>query len=342
MYDLASYAAEMDPYQKQLLQAEMLRSKKRALDSDALAAAEAKTRQYDPLAAISLMANNPAAAAAAASAQKSSKAFAPDKLGQSGYMLPETGQFIESPLYADEKDAAREAVAEGRRERLDAQAREGALRRSLEQQRIDDNRHFKELGHSLGLSMLELRRLGLEKAGDARVAREEKVVADRLQKFSSTMDKEAIPEFESALTIAEGRLMKHKPGQLPGYGRFEGAIPSAMASEEQQMARTDMMQAANILLKARSGAAVTDNEMRRFLMEVASGAFMTEAAMRNGWKNVRQTFNNKKQGVLAGVDDDILNVYNERGGFNFIRPAPKGVPEEAWKAMTPEERKKFR
>jgi hypothetical protein len=341
-FDLATYAAQMDPSQKQLLLAEMLRVKKRGSDSDSLAAAEAKSRQYDPLAAISLMANNPAAAAAAASAQKSAKAFAPDKLGQTGYMLPETGQFIESPLYADERNAQREALSEGRRERLDAQQRENALRRSMEQQRIDETQRYHNLTYGLGLTMAELRRQALGQSATAKEDKIEKINADRLQKFSAVMDKEAIPEFESALTIAEGRLKKHKPGALPGYGRFEGAIPNAMANEEQQMSRTDMMQAANILLKARSGAAVTDNEMRRFLTEVATGAFMSEAALRNGWKNVRQTFNNKKQGVLASVDDDILDRYNERAGFSFTRPAPKGVPQDAWDAMTPEERKKFR
>jgi hypothetical protein len=144
---------------------------------------------------------------------------------------------------------------------------------------------------------------------------------------------------ESALQIAEGRLSQHKEGELPGYGRVMGGIPSFALPAEAQMARSDMSAAANILLKIRSGAAVTESENRRFLTEIASGAGMDEKALRHGWENVRREFEAKKGNILAQADDATLNTYNERAPIEMRRrrstdKAPAATPASAPKNIS--------
>jgi hypothetical protein len=173
-------------------------------------------------------------------------------------------------------------------------------------------------------------------------------------KFSATLEKAGVPELESALGMAEGRLAMHKQGELPGYGRFEGMLPDWAASSDVQQSRSDMQQAANILLKARSGAAVTEPEQQRFLREVASGKGFTEEAMRHGWANLRKSFEAKKGNLVSGVSDDVLNTYNERSALPMTRgkkgaptggggagSPPAGVTAAEWAHMSVEDKKLF-
>lgn len=129
-FDLASLSAA-DPMMRQRTLAEYLRNSKRAADQEALAAATAQTRQFDPMAAIAPMLNNPGAVKSALIAQKNAQGSAPVQLGNTGFMIPTTGQFVESPMYADEKQASREATATNLQTRLAATASEGAERRAL-------------------------------------------------------------------------------------------------------------------------------------------------------------------------------------------------------------------
>jgi hypothetical protein len=138
-----------------------------------------------------------------------------------------------------------------------------------------------------------------------------------------------------------------------------------------------MSSLSNILLKARSGAAVTIQENRRFLNEVMTGAGMSETALRHGWNNVLEEIETKKQNILAGYDDKILAAYNRNNPTPFERrdprtarlgtsaatteqrrdiptksgrpaaPAaadtpPPGVSAAAWRVMPPEDRALFK
>lgn len=386
--NLADFAAGLDPMQRQTVMAKVMQGQQREADSAKLAALSQRARTFDPLAAAAPMMNNPAALAAVQSAQKSAQALKPDQLGSQGFMIPDTGEFVASPMYQDEQVAARQSRQDMLDARLDTTREQNALKRSMDQARQDSEAEFKRMRleqtqqlerdklaarkeadanrYSLQQSMLEVRRAAMEQSSAARGARaaaaqekvddrKDKEFDDRIQKFSVTLEKAGVPEFQEALGIAEARLNKHKLGALPGYGRILGALPGAALTDEGQMSRSDMQAAANIILKARSGAAVTDSEQRRFLTELASGAGMSEEALRSGWKNVRKLFDSKRGGLLAGVDDDILSEYNSRSGTNYERPkaaAPTpavstdtprgGVDADVWKHMTPQEKALFK
>ena len=141
---------------EQELQAQLLR---RALQAGALQQANQQAAAFDPLAAVTQMANNPGAAAAAQSAQKSQQArFKPISMGSQGFALPASGDFVESPMYVDEKNAAREAKDAALKLSLQAKEEEAQRQREFKQQQADAQR---ALMLTLGQGRLDLQAQGL-------------------------------------------------------------------------------------------------------------------------------------------------------------------------------------
>lgn len=303
-----------DPAQLQTRQAAALRGKQDFTNT--LKGANDQANQLNVLNFVAQNSNNPVLAKSLAALQGNQQAqYAPQKLDK-GIFVPGTGEYVESPGVADEKEADRAnrrlqaAATFSARQNQSDQAAE-ARRYAADQAR--ESRIFSATMAAQNRGMLtEPQRQNLEMRQQRMDQQNDQQNQQKVTKFSHALEQAAVPEFGQALQIAETRLGAHKPGELPGYGRVEGAIPNWAATNEQQTARTDMQQAANILLKARSGAAVTDSEMKRFLTEVATGAGMSETAMRNGWANVRKAFDAKTSNIVSGVDDGTLNEYNSR------------------------------
>jgi len=147
-----------------------------------------------------------------------------------------------------------------------------------------------------------------------------------IQKYSAALEKAAVPDLAAGLDIAEKKLTQYKTGELPGFGRFLSAVPTGALGEDGQQARTDMQMAANMILKSRSGAAVTDSEMRRFLTEVATGAGMSETTLRKGWQNIRKAFDAKRQNLSTMISPEAHDEYAARGGTDFRPTAPAAKP----------------
>jgi hypothetical protein len=328
-YNLANFAAGMNDTERAGYDRVAAKARKRSDDSEAVAASVRNARRFDEMSAIAPMLNNPAILTAALQAQKNAQASMPDKLGTTGYMLPDSGQFVESPMYADEKDAARSQQRDLQAERLDAQARERErdriLRESLAAQADATRRDIAGKSYALRETLAQIARGNqVEREADKVAANRSRDLDKNITKYTAALEKAGVPDFSSALQIAESTLNKYKPGELPG------AVPNALATNEMQIVRTDMQQAANILLKSRSGAAVTDGEMRRFLTEVAMGAGMSEEALRNGWANVRRTLDAKRKNLTTMLDEEGHGAYLERGGEDYrVKPTSTGATPPA-------------
>lgn len=161
-YSLISGAQQLSPEQQQQLVAQALR---RSNGAASLQQANANANRFSQLAAISQMANNQGIANAAELANKNAQAqYKPLSLGQMGFALPSSGEFVESPMYRDERNAQRqsqqdiansriEAQAQAQRERLQAQAdRAGEmsqLRLALEGMRSADRQDSMNLRRDL-------------------------------------------------------------------------------------------------------------------------------------------------------------------------------------------------
>lgn len=134
MYDLLS---GLTPEDAQRVQAEALR---RNTSSAAMERANMMANRYNPMAIAAMMSNNPEAAAAAKmAAQQAQTQFKPVQLGREGFALPESGDFVPSPIYQDERDATRQDARLRQREMINA--REDNLRflSEAQRQRAEDN-----------------------------------------------------------------------------------------------------------------------------------------------------------------------------------------------------------
>jgi hypothetical protein len=148
-------------------------------------------------------------------------------------------------------------------------------------------------------------------------------------KFSDTLQKEGIPELETAVSGAEGAISRYKEGEVPGVGPLKNAVPDALMSDEGKDVRQALAAVRNIVLSARSGAAVTDQELRRLVEEIGTGTGKTEADLRRGLKRIRERVDKIKENAAAGVSDEVLGAYQERGGIAIKRggksePKPGG------------------
>lgn len=143
--------------------------------------------------------------------------------------------------------------------------------------------------------------------------------------FAGELEKANIPQLERALTTVEGMLSKiPKGGDVPGYGRT-GMLPNAMLSDEGKQIRMALAPLANLTLKDRSGAAVTNPEMARFLAELGTGAFMTDQDMMRGVANLRSMLDATKSNFMAGAHPEVIGEYNRRYGANTQMPLGAGA-----------------
>ena len=150
-------------------------------------------------------------------------------------------------------------------------------------------------------------------------AKQSEKIDKAVTKFSDTLQKEGIPELENAVSGAEGVLSRYEKGKVPGIGAFKNVLPAAAMSDEGKDVRQALAQVRNIVLSARSGAAVTDQELRRLVEEIGTGAGMSEDDARRGLARVRQRLEVIKQNTAAGVPDEVKSVYEERGGVKINR-----------------------
>lgn len=160
-----------------------------------------------------------------------------------------------------------------------------------------------------------------DKEANRKQAANEKAVT----KFSDTLQKEGIPEIESALAGAEGIFQRYtdpKTGKLkdmPGVGKLTNALPDWAVSSEGKDVRESMSAVSNIVLSARSGAAVTDQELRRLARELSNSVGAGPEDMQRAYKKFRTRFDQVKANAAAGVSDAVLNEYKDRGGVPINR-----------------------
>jgi hypothetical protein len=162
---------------------------------------------------------------------------------------------------------------------------------------------------------------------DKEAQRKEVANEKAVTKFSDTLQKEGIPEIEAALAGAEGAVGRYtekgpdgKPVNkpIPGMGRVTGLLPAGVLTEEGNDVRQSIAQIRNIILQARSGAAVTDQELRRMVEELGTG-FQSDDSLRRGLVKLRTRFEKVKQNIAAGVSDEVKQTYEQRGGVPITR-----------------------
>lgn len=149
----------------------------------------------------------------------------------------------------------------------------------------------------------------------------------KVLQFSTELQKTNIPGFEESLQNLENLMAKFKGGDIPGIGGT-GNFPQWLLSDDGKQVRQALSMIKNIELKDRSGAAVTDSELRRFVEEMG-GTFTSDDQIRTAIQNVRNRFNAVRQNIIAGVGDDVLQEYAARGGIPIVRGQQPKIPTGA-------------
>ena len=323
------------PEQQQRLMAERLRQRQE--QAAAMQGANEQANQFNTLAAVAQMANNPGAAQVVQLAMRNAQAqHKPINLGAQGFALPASGKFIQSPMYDDEKDAQREQQRVLLATQLQQRDADRAERLGYQRQRDSE-------ANALRMSLAELRAQGraseTDRAAEKADRAAEKAAANLdkdVQRYSTTIDKAGLPEVMNAAQAVRSVLSSNKSGSLSGFGRVQGLIPDALASNEMQANRALMQDAANIILKSRSGTAVTTPEQVRFLRAVGSGVGMDEATLRTGWSNVLSTIGARAASLGAGWAPAVHDEFVRRGGQDYrnfkFDPIPGAVLPQARKA----------
>lgn len=345
---------------------------RRAQQSGALRQSVAQANKFNTLAAVAQMANNPGAAKASALIQSLQQArYKPVSLGQAGFALPESGEFIESPMYVDEKNAARAAAKEAReladRTKRDLEEarrieREGraeadrALRKSLADQGAALRQQGLDIQRELGMGRLAL--------GDRTVtAKENKPANGKLLPAGETA------KLAKRMTIASafGDLVEgFKPefGGSPGLAKAENLLgkfqPLGVGkkygpqsnwwqayNEQSNIIRNEMFGSAlTALEKAAYEKATITEGMEPKQMETKLK--QQHAAVVSAYNKLKRAYN--KVGYSTGELEELTMPSATLPGMD-TRPAPaapavKGVPAgvkpEVWNLMTPEQKALFK
>ena len=147
--------------------------------------------------------------------------------------------------------------------------------------------------------------------------------------------KSEIPAIKSAMEGVNTALAEYGPdADLPGIGAGK-----YWKGEEARDFRNKLAPIENILLKARSGAAVTEQEYQRFRRELlGEGVFASDKNFRDAWARLQNQIAAKEKSIYQGYDPAVVDYYNsglaEETERRAGKPAETTVTEEESETIT--------
>jgi hypothetical protein len=130
-----------------------------------------------------------------------------------------------------------------------------------------------------------------------------------------------------------------KKVDIEGIGFLGAMRPDFLTNKEDVAFRQQVSSLANSLLKDRSGAAVTDQEYARFLKEIGSGNFSSEANLLSGLKKMQKDIEDQNKNIGKIYGKDVLDEYQSRTGLQ-LRTEPESNSVTSGSSLTPEQRRK--
>ena len=111
-------------------------------------------------------------------------------------------------------------------------------------------------------------------------------------------------------------------GDIPGYGQT-GMTPQFMLSDEGKALRQDLSRIFNVVLKERSGAAVTVPEFERLKTEFGTNSLATDKEFRYALTAAVAALKEKIRNINSGFDPAVIKQYIDREGRDFSTFDPK-------------------
>lgn len=191
----------------------------------------------------------------------------------------------------------------------------GTFNHEMRQATMDNTQAYRESTLAARQEGLAIRRDSQALAQGQREQQNDFQLQRQATALGTQIAKAGIPQADQTLGEIEGLMQKYPKGDLPGYGPVQSLLPSAALSQDGQQLRQAVQGLANVQLKQRSGAAVTDQEFNRFKLELGSGALMSEDRIRQGIAHFRDLLESEKKNFAAGAPGDALQAYEESGGI---------------------------
>ena len=175
----------------------------------------------------------------------------------------------------------------------------------------------------------------------AALTAQDKALSRGVTDLSKRMEKAAIPDLRSGISNIDAELAPYikEGGGLPGIGGMSNVGGFAFTSDGRQM-QARVAKIRNMILKARSGGAVTPEEASRLLEEFSLGMWNTDEEFLASWEYFKASIDAGERNIMGGYDSRIREQYqmnmNELGAENpeavdagaDWNPTPQGVNPE--------------
>ena len=116
---------------------------------------------------------------------------------------------------------------------------------------------------------------------------------------------------DTAISQAEEMITSYKGKDIPGLSKMN--VMERMTAEGSKNA-TRVKSVSNILMKLRSGAAVTESEAKRFSEEISSAPIVTDELWIDWLSRLRLLVDERKRELYAGVPPEVIELYQSRQG----------------------------
>jgi len=143
-------------------------------------------------------------------------------------------------------------------------------------------------------------------------AKSGKFTSTQVTDLSKQMTDNNLPEMQNRISNMERLILKFKGKNMPGINFFEQA--EAWWDDDAKEVQSAFSELRNVVLKDRSGAAVTNPEFERLKEEIRGSTTVTDKDVIRWTKRLRQVLDTDVNAVLAGYDDDAVSVYLKRAG----------------------------
>jgi hypothetical protein len=195
----------------------------------------------------------------------------------------------------------REANAQLARDAQAARAAEGQFDRDFTKEQNALERALKR-----ELEGMQQARYG---AADKKLeAAEEKLLQKDTISYGKALGAAGIPELRKGINDANKVLSTYEGKGIPGVFPGMGMVPNIMKGEEGRKVTTALQGVKNVLLRARSGAAVTEQEYER-LQDEMFGAGATDQSFREAWQYLQNKVEAAESSLAGAYGPDVVNRY---------------------------------
>lgn len=172
-----------------------------------------------------------------------------------------------------------------------------------------------------------------------------KIKAEGVRKIGDTIEKRGITDIMTSMRKLDKKIDIDGSSDIPGVGGVAnlaeapiigGAVESLLSKEGKEV-RQLVANVRNTVLKSRSGAAVTDPELKRFLDEIGQGTFKGDEQLRTGLQLLRDFLRDQVLAVEAQSDPEFLAEFQSReGSLSSADPFFNSAPQDFERGQFPQ------